>query len=138
MTMNVQNELLLDVEKEIGNLESIRALVQRIPAELVHVYQTCACGITRTILLSLPNNKDSKAETVSSLKDYGWKVLEEEVDKSSGDFTVELSHPECSGYLKLYFHPDITGATCKRQVIGYSNKPIYAITCMEAESLISA
>ena len=128
--MKVCDEILSDIEANIHKLEICRALVQRLPPEMAHVFQACVCGTTETLILSMPNNRDAITETVNHLKEYGFIVAKEWAAQNTGYLNIDLSHPECAGWLKLYFRPDVTGATCKRQVVGCEKKPIYEITCL--------
>ena len=39
--------------------------------------------------------------------------------------------------ISIHINPDLAGSTCKKNLIGYEQKPIYEVTCMDAEPLVA-
>jgi hypothetical protein len=89
-----------------------------------------------TILSGMPNNREFFQVNRARLEAAGWQYKHTMTNKNDGNLIVDFWNAEYSIEFTMILYPDMPGATCKRNLIGYEQKPIYEVTCMDAEPLL--
>jgi hypothetical protein len=132
--MDIIQQAYENIEREIANLETCRLLAQRLP-EIANIHQIYP--VNGHLCITTPDHKEHVSATLKLLAEYRWTVISDKFSPIHGIRFIELTHPECAGHLSLLVRQDLAGSTCKLNVIGYEQKPIYEVTCLEAEPLLA-
>lgn len=87
----------------------------------------------QVVTVRFPWNNDFQS-AMDTAVDSGWSLVREYSMPNIGEHAYIYAHPEVKE-VELWLKKDsfLDGSTCERKVVGYENKPIYVVDCMEVE-----
>jgi hypothetical protein len=126
--------LIDQIENNIENTKRLLEIVRCLP-ELEGIKRTQPHD-EKSVIVTMPYDYEMFRRNAETLKAAGWKQYGEinlSDDGVSGLITFYLGDSRWTGFvLSVHMHTDYEGATCKRSLLGYEQKPVYEITCLEA------
>jgi hypothetical protein len=133
---NEMNEqLIATIGKQIERLNALAEFAAEIP-ELVGVTGHGNVIGGASFGFEAPYNTETIRQNREILEAAGWKLNRERQWTDDGTFGQFYRK---DGYeLDIFYRPNYAGSTCKLNILGYEQKPIYEVTCLDAEPLAEA
>jgi hypothetical protein len=118
------------INSDLANLEAIKAASEHLP-ELRDLGNPSSCAPVRSIVCNAPYSPALIREHQNALEAAGWTFSREYDYTANAQFVREFGF-EQGVHLTIFYTPDVPGATCKVNIVGYEQRPVYERVCLEA------
>lgn len=123
------------IDRNMKELEWARLEIASLPEmEFANFHHSGGCS--SCLIGSMPYNTETLKLYRAKLEAAGWSFTRETLSTQDGVLCVDFHKPGALGYLQIQMRPQYAGSTCKLNVIGYEQKPIYEVTCQDAPAFI--
>lgn len=126
-------KLIDEIENDIIGLQQLYAAINTLP-KLEGVFHMQVCD-RDTIILSMPHNMEVFKVNQARLVEAGWKLngINPSYDATCAIAKFYQGENWWTGkVISIHLYTGVEGATCKRTLLGYEQRPVYEITCLEA------
>ena len=127
-------ELISQINSEVDSMNELINIVSAMP-ELEGLIRT-QTHAPRTAILVFPYELSVYKRNVAAMLNAGWKQFGDLEACSHGDTAIATFYKGETRWtgIVISMHLDVTaeGSTCKRTLLGYEQRPVYEITCLEA------
>lgn len=126
--------LIDEIESNIAEAQKLIDVVRNLP-ELDGIVRTQQYD-ERQVIMTAPYDYQILKRNAENLIAAGWKQYGEispTQDGHAGLVTFYLGDSRWTGFvISMHMETDLPGATCKRNLLGYTQQAVYEITCLEA------
>jgi hypothetical protein len=129
----MNEKLIANIRGQIERLNALAQFATEIP-ELVGVTGHGNVIGGASFGFEAPYNTEAIKQNREILEAAEWKLVRERQwtdDGTFGQFYHKDDHE-----LDIFYRPNYVGSTCKLNILGYEQKPIYEVTCLDAEPLM--
>jgi hypothetical protein len=131
----MNEQLIANIKRQIENFTALAQVAAEIP-ELVGVTGPGSALGGNVFGFEAPYNTETIKQNREILEAAGWKFSREYQWKDDGTLGQFFRK---DGYeIDIFYRPRYAGFTCKLNILGYEQKPIYEVTCLDAEPLVEA
>jgi hypothetical protein len=129
----MNEQLIANIQKQI---EAFTALAQ-VAAEIPELVGTTGPGNalgSYSFGFEAPYNTETIKINRERVEAAGWKLARER--QWADDGTLGQFYRKDGYEIDIFYRPRYAGSTCKLTILGYEQKPIYEVTCLDAEPLM--
>jgi len=125
--------LIENIERNIEKEHELMTLIRALP-ELEGIERTQTYD-ERMFILVMPYDYEMFKRNRAALLAAGWKQAGD-IDTTQGGNGIVTFYQGANRWvgfaISIHLEVDLPGATCKRNLLGYEQKPVYEIVCLNA------
>jgi hypothetical protein len=129
----MNEKLIANIQKQIESLSALAEIAAEIP-ELIGVTGPGSALGGNVFGFEAPYNFETIKQNCEILETAGWSFRREY--QWADDGTLGQFYHKDGYELDIFYRPRYVGSTCKLNILGYEQKPIYEVTCLDAEPLM--